>query len=265
MGQLTLANAVKALGGTGEVTAFFLVLARVTPLFVLAPLFSSKLLPTRVRGMIAVAISIGLTPMAMHGQTIPSSPMPLAGSIVVQLLVGLAFSFAVGAVFAAVDAAGHFVDNGSGFSFGASIDPINGNAGGTFTSLYGLIGTAIFLAIGGEAWTLRGLTRTFTLVPLDKSPRLPALVGGVESAFAGIFVAALEIAAPVMLALLITDTTLGMISRVMPQLNVFAIGFPMKVGVSLLVVSVSLPFLGSWMTTQLSSSVGAALTSLHVG
>jgi flagellar biosynthesis protein FliR len=265
MSQLTLANAVKALGGTGEVTAFFLVLARVTPLFILAPLFSSKMVPMRVRGMIAVAISIGLTPMAMHGQPIPSSPLALAGSIVVQLLVGLAFSFAVGAVFAAVDGAGHLVDNGSGFSFGATVDPINGNQGGTFASLYGLVGTAIFLAIGGEAWTLRGLTRTFTLVPLGKAPQLPAMVAGVESAFAGIFVSALEIAAPVMLALLITDVAFGMVSRVMPQLNVFAVGFPMKVGVSLLVVSVSLPFLGSWMANQLSSSVGTALMSLHVG
>jgi flagellar biosynthetic protein FliR len=265
MGQVTLANVVKAVGGTGEVTAFFLVLARVTPLFILAPLFSSKMLPMRVRGIIAVAISVGLTPMAMHGQTIPSSPMPLAAAIVVQLLVGLAFSFAVAAVFAAVDAAGHLVDNGSGFSFGATIDPINGNQGGTFASLYGLVGTAIFLAIGGEAWTLRGLTRTFTLVPLGKTPKLTPMVAGAESAFSSIFVSALEIAAPVMLALLITDVAFGMVSRVMPQLNVFGVGFPMKVGVSLLVVSVSLPFLGSWMTNQLSSSVGTALQSLHVG
>jgi flagellar biosynthetic protein FliR len=265
MGHLTLSDVVKAVGGTGEVTAFFLVLARVTPLFILAPQFSTKMLPMRVRGMIAVAISIGLTPVAMHGQPIPSAPLPLAAAIVVQLLVGLAFAFAVGAVFAAVDAAGHLVDNGSGFSFGATIDPINGNQGGTFTSLYGLVGTAIFLAIGGEAWTLRGLARTFTLVPLGKTPQLAAMVAGAESAFASIFVSALEIAAPVMLALLITDVAFGMVSRVMPQLNVFGVGFPMKVGVSLLVVSVSLPFVGSWMTTQLSSSVGTALMSLHVG
>jgi flagellar biosynthesis protein FliR len=168
-------------------------------------------------------------------------------------------------VFAAVDAAGHLVDNGSGFSFGATVDPINGNQGGTFATLYGLVGTAIFLAIGGEAWTLRGLTRTFTLVPLGKTPQLTAMVSGAESAFSSIFVSALEIAGPVMLALLITDVAFGMVSRVMPQLNVFAVGFPMKVGVSLLVVSVSLPFLGNWMTNQLSSSVGTALMSLHVG
>jgi flagellar biosynthetic protein FliR len=203
--------------------------------------------------------------VALHGQTIPSSPMPVAAAIVIQLLVGLAFAFAIGAVFAAVDAAGHLVDNGSGFSFGATVDPINGNQGGTFTSLYGLVGTAIFLAIGGDAWTLRGLTRTFTLVPLGKAPKLTAMVAGAESAFASIFVSALEVAAPVMLALLITDVAFGMVSRVVPQLNVFGVGFPMKVGVALLVVGVSLPFLGGWMTNQLGSSVGTALMSLHVG
>ena len=191
--------------------------------------------------------------------------MHVAGAIIVQVLVGLAFAFAVGAVFAAVDAAGHLVDNASGLSFGATVDPINGNQGGTFASLYGLVGTAIFIAIGGDAWTLRGLSRTFTLVPLGKSPQLSALVGGAQSAFASIFVSALEVAAPVMLALLITDVAFGMVSRVVPQLNVFAVGFPMKVGVALLVVGVSLPFLGGWMTDQLATSVGSALISLHVG
>ena len=264
MSQATLANAIKMLGGTGEVTAFFLVLARVTPLFVLAPLFSSKMLSMRVRGVVAVALCIGLTPVAMHGQHIPSSPLPVAGAIVVQLLVGLAFAFAVSAVFAAIDAAGHLVDNASGFSFGATVDPINGNQGGTFTSFYGLVGTLIFLAIGGDAWTLRGLARTFTLVPLTKSPQIASMVGGAVSAFASITTAAVEVAAPVLLALLITDVAFGMVSRVVPQLNVFAVGFPMKVGVALLTVGLSLPFVAGWMSNQIGSSVSTALASLHV-
>jgi flagellar biosynthetic protein FliR len=265
MSHLALGDLIKALGGTGEVTAFFLVLTRVTPLFILAPLFSSKMMPIRVRGIIAVALGIGLTPMAMHGHAMPSSPMDVAAAIIVQLLVGLAFAFAIGAVFAAVDAAGHLIDNASGFSFGATVDPINGNAGGTFASLYGLVGTAIFIAIGGDAWTLRGLARTFTLVPLGKAPQLTALVAGAQTAFTSILVSALEVAAPVILALLITDVAFGMVSRVVPQLNVFGIGFPMKVGVALLVVGVSLPFVGGWMTDQLGTSVGSALSSLHVG
>jgi flagellar biosynthetic protein FliR len=67
-----------------------------------------------------------------------------------------------------------------------------------------------------------------------------------------------------MLALLITDVAFGMVSRVVPQLNVFGVGFPVKVGVALLIVSAALPFIGNWMSDQLASSVGTALSALHV-
>ncbi len=100
----------------------------------------------------------------------------------------------------------------------------------------------IFLAIGGDAWTLRGLGRTFQLVPLTDAPRLTSLIGGVEHVFGTVFTAALEIAAPVLAALLITDVAFGIVSRVVPQINVFAVGFPTKIAVALLVVSASLPF-----------------------
>src|SRR5579871_4817911 len=100
MNHVTLTDAIKALGGTGQVTAFFLVLARVTPLFILAPLFSSKMLAVKVRGILAVALSIGLTPIAMHGEHIPTGPFPVAGLMMEGLLVGLAFAFSVGVVFA---------------------------------------------------------------------------------------------------------------------------------------------------------------------
>jgi flagellar biosynthetic protein FliR len=264
MSHLTLAGAVKALGGTGEITGFFLVLARVGPLFVLAPLFSSKMVPPRVRGILAVALSIGLTPMAVHGAHVPGGPMDVAGLMIEDLLVGFAFAFAVASVLTAVEAAGQLVDFGSGFSYGATIDPINGNRGGTLTQLYSLVGTAIFIAIGGDAWTLRGLARTFKLVPLTRGPHLASLVAGAEQAFGSIFVSALEVAAPALLALLITDVAFGMVSRVVPQLNIFGVGFPVKVGVALLVVSASLPFSGNRMTGQLTTSVGTALTSLHL-
>jgi flagellar biosynthetic protein FliR len=74
----------------------------------------------------------------------------------------------------------------------------------------------------------------------------------------------LEVAAPVLIALLITDVAFGVVSRVVPQLNVFAVGFPTKVAVTLLVVAASLPFVANWISEQLSVSVGAALGALHV-
>ena len=74
----------------------------------------------------------------------------------------------------------------------------------------------------------------------------------------------LMVAAPVMLAVLLTDCALGVVSKIVPQLNVFAVGFPTKVAVALLIVGASLPFVSNWISGQLSTSVGAALGALHV-
>ncbi|HEY7953006.1 MAG TPA: flagellar biosynthetic protein FliR, partial [Solirubrobacteraceae bacterium] len=127
-----------------------------------------------------------------------------------------------------------------------------------------LVGTLIFLVIGGDAWTLRGLARTFQIVPLTSAPQLKSLVGGVEHMFTGVFAATLEVAAPVVIALLITDVAFGVVSRVVPQISVFAVGFPAKVVVALLIVGASMPFVAGWMSNEISTSVGDALGALHV-
>lgn len=248
----------------GELVGFILVLARVTPLFVIAPLFSSSLIPPRVRGIIAVGISIGLTPIAMHGQHIPSQPLLVAELVIEGLLVGFGFAFTLSILLAAVETAGAMIDVVSGFSYGELINPMTGQNGAVISRFYSLVGTMIFLVIGGEAWTLRGLGRTFQLVPLTNGPRMSSLIGGAEQAFAGLFTSALEIAGPVLVALLITDVAFGVVSRVVPQLNVFAVGFPVKVAVALLVVAAALPFTANWISDEMSVSVGAALGALHV-
>ena len=81
MSNSTVNQLLTGIGG-GHVTAFFIVLARVTPLFILAPLFSSKMVPGRVRGIAAVALAVGLTPIASHGQTVPGEPLQVFALIV---------------------------------------------------------------------------------------------------------------------------------------------------------------------------------------
>ncbi len=248
-----------------ELAGFILVLARVGPLFLLAPPFASPMVPPRVRGIIAVGISIGLAPIALHGQHIPTDPFTLAALIVEGMLVGLGFAFSFGVLFAAVESAGSLADLGAGFSYGNLINPVSGDESGPLTHMYSLVGIAIFLVIGGEAWVLRGLAHTFQLVPLTSAPRIATLFAGVEHVFSTVFTSALEIAAPVLIALMITDVAFGVVSRVVPQLNVFAVGFPAKVAVALLLVGASMPFVAGWIANQMSTSVGAALGALHVG
>jgi flagellar biosynthesis protein FliR len=259
-----MSKLLSALAG-GELAGFILVLARVAPLFLVAPLFSSSLLPPRVRGIAAVAISIGLAPVALHGQHIPGNVFELGELAVEGLLVGLGFSFGIAVVMAAVESAASFVDSLSGFTFGSMIDPMSGREeGGPFSALYSIVGTLIFLVIGGDAWLLRGIAKTFQLVPLTSGPQIDSLVGGAEQTFVTVFTSAVEIVGPVLLALLVTDVAFGIVSRVVPQLNVFAVGFPTKIAVAVLLVLATLPFVAGWISDQLSSSVGAALSALHV-
>jgi flagellar biosynthetic protein FliR len=160
--------------GEQQVAAFFLVLARVSPLFLLAPLFSSNLLPMRVRGIVAVALAVGLSPVVMRTAPLEISAISFGELVAKELLVGLAFAFVLGALFAAISVAGTFLDTLIGFSYGAILDPVTGTQSAVISQLYGLLGVLIFIAIGGDAWVIQGLARTYDLVPLDASRRCGA-------------------------------------------------------------------------------------------
>ena len=251
-----------------QVAAFMLVLARISPLFLLAPLFSSKSLPPRAKSVMAVGLAIGLLPVARGVEGIgevPPDAIGFFGLVVKELLVGAAFAFALAALFAAITAAGSLLDTMIGFSFGALVDPVTGNQGGVLNQLYALVGIAVFIAIGGDQWVVQGLARTYEVVPLTRAPELGSLVEGAATAAGGVLSAAVQVAAPVLLAVIITDAGVGVVSRVMPQLNVFAVGFPAKVAVGLLLIGASLPFVGGWLSDELQASVAAALEALEVG
>lgn len=253
--------------GEEQVAAFFLVLARVSPLFLLAPLFSSRTLPARAKGIVAIGLTVGMLPVAMRGDAmdgVPADAIGLAALVFKEMLVGGAFAFALAALFAALSAAGALLDTMIGFSFGALVDPLTGNQGGVLTQLYSMVAIAVFIAIGGDAWVIQGLARTYDLVPLTEAPALGSLVEGTTVAFTGVLVAAVQVSAPVLLAVVITDAGIGVVSKVMPSLNVFSVSFPAKVAVGLLLIGASLPFAAGWLHDELQASVGAALDTLEV-
>ncbi|TML96104.1 MAG: flagellar biosynthetic protein FliR, partial [Actinobacteria bacterium] len=181
-----------------------------------------------------------------------------------ELLIGLAFAFVIGAVFTAVAVAGSFLDTMIGFSYGSLVDPLTGTSSSVLQQAYSLVSILVFIAIGGDAWVVKGLARTYDLVPLDRMPDLGALVAGVDVAFVSIFASAIQVAGPVVLALALTDAAFGLVSRVVPQLNVFGVGFPAKVTVGLLLIGVSLPFVAGWLADGVQGSISDALRALKV-
>jgi flagellar biosynthesis protein FliR len=255
------ANELLARFSEQEVATFFLVLARVSPLFILAPLFSSKMIPARARAVIAVALTIGIMPVVKHGP-IDLDPLGFGALIIKEVIVGLAFAYALAAMFAGLQAAGSLLDTLIGFSFGSLVDPVTGTQSTVLAQMYSLFGVAILIAIGGDAWIIKGLGRSYEAVPLLETPAIGSMVQGVEVAFSGIFVSAFMIGAPVIVALIITDAAFGVVSRVVPQMNVFAVGFPAKMLVGLTLLGASLPFVSGFIADELQLSVAQALRSL---
>jgi flagellar biosynthetic protein FliR len=246
-----------------QVAGFFLVLARVSPLFIFAPMFSSRMVPARAKGLLAVGLSVGLLGVVKTGP-ITLDVLGYGGLIVKELIVGLAFAFALGAMFAAMQAAGALLDTLIGFSFGAMVDPVTGTQSTVLSQMYALVGVAIFIAIGGDGWVIKGLSRTYEAVPLTDAPAIGSMVEGAQTAFSGIFVAAFMIGAPVLIALIIVDAAFGVVSRVVPQMNIFAVGFPAKMIIGLILVGASLPFVADFMGGQIQESIRQALSALRV-
>jgi flagellar biosynthesis protein FliR len=214
-----------------------------------------------------VALAIGISPVATRAvgdATIPADIWGLAGLMGKEMLVGMAFSFGIAALFAAMAAAGAILDLSIGFSLGGVVDPLSGTQSSLLQQLYSMIGVLVFIAIGGDGWVIAGLARTYDAVPLLASPDIASLTGAAQLAFSGIFISAIQVCAPVLLALILTDAALGIVSKVVPQINVFAVGFPAKVAVGLLLVGVSLPFAANWLSDELQRSVTTALESLKV-
>lgn len=250
--------------GEQRVLAFFLVLARISPLFLLAPLFSSKLVPSRVKTVLALGLAIGLSPVVATDMRLPTDVMDIAGLLAKELLVGTAFAYTLAATFAALSVAGSFLDTTIGFSFGSLVDPVNGNNSAILSMMYSTIGLMVFLAIGGDAWVIKGLAKTYDVVGLLEYPSINHVVAGATESFTKIFTSALQVAGPVLLALILTDAAFGMVTRVVPTLNAFQVAVPAKVVLGLMLIGTSMPFVANWLGAELQTDVRLALESLRI-
>ena len=242
--------------GISQVLTFLLVLIRVAGIFTAAPIFGNVNVTPWVRVAIAVCLAFVFLPMAHP----PFPPLLRGGEggvflngseggglpafivmIVKEALVGLVMGFLVAMMFAAIQMAGAFIDLQVGFGFANIVDPMMKQHNAVIGQLYNLAATLLFLALNGHHLMIRGLADSFAVLPLGGMVVTPGATAGMVQVFAVLFVAALKIGAPVVGAIFLTDVSLGILARTVPQLNVFVVGFPAKLTVGLLAVFAVLP------------------------
>jgi len=224
---------------TGQLEAYvaqgFFPFARIGACLMVAPMFGARFVPTRLRVVLAAAITALVIPLLPAPGIAPFSPQ---GFIVVaqQLLIGVAMGFALQVIFDALGLAGQLLANSMGLSFAFNVDPLRGSSTAALGQLYIILATLTFLALGGHLALLEVLVNGFTTLPVGTTGLgreglwMMVLWGG------QLFAGALMIALPGVTALLIVNLAFGVVSRAAPTLNLFAVGFPISLVIGLLVV-----------------------------
>jgi flagellar biosynthetic protein FliR len=205
---------------------FTLVLARTGSLISTAPIFGTMALPRQVRALIAVTMSLLVTPAFLSTSMPPVENLAGYGKMMAnEVLIGLLLGLGINIFFAGVQVAGQVVSQLSGMSLAEAYNPGFQEESSIFSQLFYFITMAVFVAIGGHRMVTQSLLDTFTALPPGHAALGTTYVEVITNIITQAFALGIRAAAPLMTALLLSNLVLGLISRTLPQINVIAVGF----------------------------------------
>ena len=238
-------------------------LTRILGLIMAAPVLGHRSVPARVKIGLGVFIALVISP------TLPPMPDVGLGSwhglliLVQQLLIGVAIGFIMRIVFAAIEAAGEIIGLQMGLGFASFFDPQSAGQTLVLARFFNMLAVLVFLAINAHLLLIGVLVESFHSLPISTQPLSAAGFHHVASFGTTIFAVGLQLALPIIAILLMTNLALGILTRSAPQLNIFAIGFPITLGVGLIVLNVTLPFFAPQVELMIQNGLKSTIMMLQ--
>ena len=213
-----------------------LVFVRVLGVMLLAPLFAHRAVPVRVRATVAMGMAL------LVGPSLPAAPAVeaggLAGAVIAELVVGFAIGLVSALVFASLEFMGEVVSVQGGLGAAAALDPNSESASLVFSALMRVFGLIVFLAMGGHHLIIRALWHSFEALPVGAALENLSF-GEIASLGSIVFETGLRLAAPLTIVLLVSNVVVGVLGRVIPQLNLMSLQLPAQIALTLLIVGLS--------------------------
>lgn len=235
----------------GVATAFVLTALRVGGLLLVAPAWSAKSVPMRLRTALLVLFAVLLLPTALaspHRETLAITP----ATFLAETAIGFAFGLAAALVIAGAEFAGELMTTTIGLSGAAIFDPVNNTQGAILGSLMQLMALTLLLVAGGHILMLEAVAQSFAALPLGAPIDFRDGFLALAKAGSTIFSTGLQFAAPVIAAILVTNIALAILGRAAPQLQIMSLAFPLQIGIGLLTFAGSVGLivhaLGQWTT-----------------
>ncbi len=213
--------------------------ARAIGLLMVAPVFSHKAVPVRLR--VFLGLVMGLAVAAGAGASMnPSGPVELAFILTLEVLVGVAIGYAAQLVFVGVQIGALHVGRQMGIDLGGALDPSNSDASSPVVRLFGMLMIVIFISIGGCQDMIIAMMRSFQAAPPATLAGTTQLLTSVVMLLTVSFDVALRVAAPVLVAMLLATAAMGMLQRAVPQCNILSTGLPIRAMLGLVILAGSL-------------------------
>jgi len=238
-------------------------LTRILSMIASAPVLGNKQVPVRVKIGLSALLAIIIAP------TIASMPPVAIGSpqglliMIQQIIIGVAMGFTMRLIFTAVEMAGELAGLQMGLGFASFFDPINASYTPVVARWLGIIAVLAFLAMNGHLHILSALAESFRTLPIGSMLPTKGFYD-VASWGGSIFAYALQISLPILAALLITNIALGILTRAAPQLNLFAIGFPITLAIGFFVLALSMPYFIPLLDRLIHEGLGTMLNLTNV-
>lgn len=236
-------------------------LVRILAMISTAPVLGNKQVPKRVKIGFSALLAILIAPTLTTLPLIPvGSPQGLL-IMIQQIIIGVAMGFSIRLVFTAVEMAGELSGLQMGLGFASFYDPMNSSYSPVIARWLGMIAALAFLATNGHLYMLSALAESFSTLPIGNAMPNQGFYNVVEWG-GSIFAFGLQIALPIVAALLITNIALGILTRAAPQLNLFAVGFPITLSIGFVVLMISMPYLSPLLDRIVQEGLGKMLSIL---
>jgi len=228
---------------------FVFVTARLTGLFLVAPLWSMTALPRMARAAVLVLMAVVLLPGAPH-VTMPERALDLPLPMAMEMVLGIAIGLTAAVIVAGATMAGDLVSMQMGLQLAPVLAPMPEFEASGLSQFQSLLALMVYVSIGGHLMLLRGLADSLQAIPPGSSFALADGGRAVVTMVGSLFASALRTGAPVIVALLVTNVALAILSKAVPQLNTMMVAFPLSIAIGLVVVGATLPItaatLGGW-------------------
>ena len=210
--------------------------------------------PMLVRIVITLVLSAAIYPLVYTGPPLTEVPSQLALLLALagELLVGLLLGWMAQFLFVGMRLAGQLVELKTGIGLAQLIDPQEGSQTTFFALLFDLLAVMVFLSVNGHHLLIRALVSSYSLFPLADANLILSLGKGIMTSAGTIFTIALQVSAPIIVGLLLSDILLSIMARAIPQLNVFLVAPPVQLAFGLLLFLLSLPTVVWFCVNQLS-------------